>query len=161
MKPDPNVLNLFAVAMTIVVLDRLKGSFLVFALLALPSTLFHEASHWLAAVLLNGRPGRLSIWPRREGAHYQLGFVSIANSTWYNAALIFLSPLLLVPLAYWVYMKFLHGHAPVFAWRYCLAIYAVASLLYGSLPSFEDLRLAVVRPIGFALLMLLIGFVMV
>lgn len=136
---------LFFAALWVVLLDRLKHRFHLFALLALPSTFAHEAMHYLVAWLGGGRPTGFSIRPRRLADGYHLGQVVTRNATWYNQGPISLAPLLLIPLAYWA-MRHLPprlplGHGVAYA-------YVMAALLYGSLPSGPDWRLAWQAPAG-------------
>lgn len=136
---------LFFGVLVITLLDRLKNRFWVFALLALPSTFFHELMHFLIALLTHGRPKSLSLLPRRDGGYYHLGHVQVANLTSLNAPFIGMAPLLLIPLAWWMTVTYLPTHADT--WHGLGWGYFIASLLYGSLPSGSDWRIVWRSPV--------------
>lgn len=113
----------------------------LFFVAAFPATLVHELAHLLIGLLTNGQPSGLRLWPRKSERGYVLGSVTCRNIRWYNGLLIGLAPLLLLPLA-----------ITLLLWRLqppllplmdeALWIYAIASLVYASLPSWQDLRIA-------------------
>lgn len=130
------------VLVMIVALRRLRRSVLAFALAALPGTICHETAHWLIGFVTAGRPTQLVLLPERNGGGYVLGSVRCANMRWYNAALIGLAPLLLLPAAIWL-----------MTWRMAVAdhpltlanllwAYLIACLLDGCVPSSQDMRMA-------------------
>ena len=83
----------------------LKRKVYLFSLFLLPGTLVHELSHFLVALILNGQPTKLSIFPHRTDKGVLLGHVICNNPTWYNSLFIGLSPLLLLPLSvYFLYI---------------------------------------------------------
>jgi hypothetical protein len=90
-----------------------------------------------------GRPSGLSVVPRRVANGYALGSVRFASVRWYNGCFIGLAPLLLLPLALWLLVWRLHGpqvlQAQEIAWAYLLA-----TLVYASLPSWPDIKIAAV-----------------
>lgn len=64
------------------------------ALIRLPGTFVHEICHLVAALLLNGKPLRFSIIPKREGnGSLTLGHVIVGNVRWYNGVFIGMAPL--------------------------------------------------------------------
>jgi hypothetical protein len=132
-------------------MNQAKRSFWLFSLLALPGTLCHEGCHWLAGKLLNGRPVHFTVLPRREGHGLVLGTVTFGNLHWYNAFFIGLAPLGLLPLAYGLFLWRLGGN-PEFGWPEAGMLYLLANLLFGSMPSWQDLRIAARSPIGWLLL---------
>ena len=132
-------------------MNQARGSFWLFSLLALPGTLCHEACHWLVAKLLQGRPTHFTVIPRKEGRGFVLGAVALGNLRWYNAFFIGLAPLLLLPLAYGLFMWKLGGN-PGFGWPQAGLLFLLANLLFGSLPSWPDVRIAARSPIGWLLL---------
>ena len=121
------------------------------ALLALPGTLAHEACHWLLGRLLNGRPVRFTVWPRREGRGLVLGAVAFANLRWYNAFFVGLAPLALLPAA-WVLFRWRLSAGPALRASEAAAAFLIANLLFAALPSRQDLRIAARSPVGWALL---------
>lgn len=140
---------LFTAVLVIALLDQLKHRFVAFALLALPSTLAHEFSHFVVALLLGGRPSGMQLWPTRQGNHYALGHVTVRNSTWFNLGPISLAPLLLIPLA-WYLLRFVPAKPSW--WEVLLWGGLLGSLLYGSLPSGADWKLAFRAPSSIAVI---------
>jgi hypothetical protein len=132
-------------------LHQARRSFWLFSLLALPGTICHELCHWIAGVLLNGRPVHFTVVPRREGRGFVLGSVAFANLRWYNAFFIGLAPLLLLPGAYGLFLWRL-GRNPVFGWPEAGIVFILANLAFGAIPSWQDFRIAARSPIGWLLL---------
>ena len=132
-------------------MNQARRSFWLFSLLALPGTICHEACHWLVGKLLNSRPIHFTVIPRREGRSYVLGSVALGNLRWYNAFFVGLAPLALLPLAYGLFLWRL-GPNPDFGWPEAGLLYVLANLLFGSMPSWQDLRIAAKSPIGWLLL---------
>lgn len=145
---------LFTAVLVIALLDQLKHRFAAFALLALPSTLAHETTHFVVALLLGGKPSGMQLWPTRQGNHYALGHVTVRNSTWFNLGPISLAPLLLIPLA-WYLLRYVPAKPSW--WEVLLWGALLGSLLYGSLPSGADWKLAIRAPIGSALVLLILA----
>jgi hypothetical protein len=71
----------------------------LYALVTLPGTIFHELMHYTVGALLDGSPSGFSIWPTWDanGNMESLGHVMV-HPNWYNAAPVGLAPFLLVPL---------------------------------------------------------------
>jgi hypothetical protein len=132
-------------------LNQARRSFWLFSLVVLPGTLCHELCHWLVGHLLNGRPVHFTVIPKREGRGWVLGSVGLGNLRWYNAFFIGLAPLLLLPVAYGIFLWRL-GHQPTFGWPEAGALFLLANLLFGAMPSWPDLRIAARSPIGWLLL---------
>ena len=132
-------------------LNQARRSFWLFSLLALPGTICHELCHWMVGRLLNGRPVRFTVIPKREGRGLVLGSVALANLRWYNAFFIGLAPLLLLPAAYGLFLWRL-GRSPVLGWPEAGMGFLLANLLFGAIPSGQDLRIAARSPIGWLLL---------
>jgi hypothetical protein len=132
-------------------LNQAKRSFWLFSLLVLPGTFCHELCHWLAGHLLNGRPVHFTVLPRREGRGLVLGAVTLSNLRWYNAFFIGLAPLVLLPAAYGLLLWRLGGK-PTLGWPEVAMVFLLANLVFGSVPSWQDLRIAARSPIGWLLL---------
>jgi hypothetical protein len=92
-----------------------------------------------------------TVLPRREGRGWVLGAVALANLRWYNAFFIGLAPLLLLPAAYGLF-RWRLGQHPAFGWAEAGMVYLLANLVFGALPSWQDLRIAARSPIGWLLL---------
>jgi hypothetical protein len=132
-------------------MNQARRSFWLFTLLVLPGTFCHELSHWVVGKLLNGRPVHFTVVPKRAGRGLVLGSVSLSNLRWYNAFFIGFAPLLLLVAAYGLFTWRLGGH-PVLGWKEAGAVFFLANLLFGAIPSWQDLRIAARSPIGWLLL---------
>jgi hypothetical protein len=132
-------------------MNQARRSFWLFALLVLPGTLCHELCHWLVGKLLNGRPVHFTIIPRRAEQGFVLGSVALSNLRWYNAFFIGLAPLLLLGAAYGLFAWSLGGHLGL-GWREAGVVFILANLIFGAVPSWQDLRVAARSPIGWLLL---------
>lgn len=141
--PGAQVCVAVLVALT-VALIRAANNPTMFALMSLPGTMAHEASHAAAGVLLNAKPVSFSIWPRKmPDGSWQLGAVGFANITWWNGPPVALAPMLLAPLSVymtteWAYPAWVAGDALGGALRLGLC----ALFLHASWPSTADLRIA-------------------
>ncbi|MDP1831296.1 MAG: hypothetical protein Q8K67_04500 [Geothrix sp.] len=149
--PGVGLMYLAGMAAMLWLLNQARRSFWLFSLLALPGTLCHEACHWVIGKLLNGRPARFTVIPRREGHGFVLGSVALQNLRWYNAFFIGLAPLLLLPLAHGLLLWRLGSH-PVFGWPEAGIAFLLANLVFGAVPSWQDLRIAARPPMGWLLL---------
>lgn len=113
----------------------------LFFVAAFPATLAHELMHLCVGLLTFGRPSGLRLIPARRASGYALGSVTCHNLRWYNGLLIGLAPLLLLPLALALLLWRVHAgvslDAAELGWSY-----AIACLTYASLPSWQDLRVA-------------------
>lgn len=119
---------------------------------ALPGTLLHELSHLVVAAVTGGRPVGFSIVPRREGGHggverWLLGSVTISRPGPVSALPSALAPLMLNLVAYFLYLqwgKWFPADLP-----HTLFMYAGIYLFsYSSIPSGQDMKVAVSSPFG-------------
>jgi hypothetical protein len=133
------------------VMNQARRSFWLFTLLVLPGTLCHELCHWMVGKLLNGRPVRFTVFPKRAERGLVLGSVALSNLRWYNAFFIGFAPLLLLAAAYGLFKGRVGGH-PELGWKEAGAVFILANLLFGAVPSGQDLRIAARSPIGWLLL---------
>ncbi len=131
----------------------------------LPGVILHELSHYIVSLLLGGKPSGFTVIPRKvyiDGKKYWiLGSVkSYINP--FNAFFIGTAPLLiLVPLSYLIYQKwFLFFEKSVLS---KIALYTtIYIILYNSIPSKQDLKVAFKYKSGIGLLILaLIGIVLI
>lgn len=123
--------------------------------LRVPSTLAHELSHWVVALVTRASPSFPSIIPRRDAASggWVLGSVRFKPS-WGSAALIACAPFfILAPLALELGLS-THARTPEQA---LLQGTALAYLVQGCLPSRVDLKIAIADPVGLALVGLLLA----
>ena len=142
---------------TLLLFQRLKRLFLLFALAVLPGTFCHELCHLCVGWLLGGKPANFTLLPKREGHAYVLGSVAFAQIRWYNAFFLGMAPLLMLPLAYALLTWRLKNH-PVLNWGEGFAFYLIANLIYASLPSWQDFRIAARSPVGWLLLVAAVVF---
>ncbi len=134
----PDVVFLIA----FVALAKLSARILpIYILFVLPGTLAHELSHWCVALVTNAQPKLPSILPRRTKAGWLLGQVVFSNPCWYNTALVTLAPLMLLPLAVWVYVDEIALLPLISVWHW-LALYVAVAAAFSTLPSATDIRLA-------------------
>jgi hypothetical protein len=119
---------------------------------ALPGTLLHELSHLIVAAVTGGRPVGFSIVPRRDGSggRWLLGSVTISRPGPVSALPSGLAPLALNAVAYYLYQ----GWGSWFPrdLQHTLLMYAAVYLFcYSSVPSGQDLKVAISSPFGLLL----------
>lgn len=114
----------------------------LFFVAAFPATLAHELMHWFVGLLTFGQPSGLRLIPARRAGGYALGAVTCHNVRWYNGLFIGLAPLWLLPFALVLLVWRVRAGAALdtaeLGWSY-----AIACLTYASLPSWQDLRVAI------------------
>lgn len=103
------------------------------ALQALPSTFLHELAHWLMGWLCFARPAGLHLMPRRVQGALVLGRTTFYHLQWWNAPLVALAPLGLLPLG--AGLVLLPIGDPMIAFGCGVA---AGLLLQGGLPSRSD-----------------------
>ena len=140
-----------AMAAVLWLMNQARRSFWLLSLLALPGTFCQEVCHWVAGRLMNGQPVRFTVIPRQEGRGYVLGSVHFANLRWYNAFFVGLAPLVMLPLAYGLFLWRL-GASSAIGWPEAAMVFLLANLVFGSMPSRQDVRIAAKSSIGWLLL---------
>lgn len=136
-----NFIIIFSVGIFfLVVINYLKRSFIIFSIFILPGTTIHELSHLITSFIFYGKPKKFSIIPKRTETGYILGYVASANIKWYNGWIISLSPLLLIPLIYILLLIILKENN-----LYIIIVesYLLSSFLYASIPSRQDIKVAI------------------
>jgi len=135
--------QLYALAVTVILalllLTHRLGA--VYFVTTFPVTLAHELTHLLMGFVTHGQPCGFRVWPRRSANGYVLGSVSCRNVRWYNGLFIGFAPVLLLPCALGLLIWRLHTATEAAAGEAGWA-YAVACLTYASLPSWQDIRVA-------------------
>jgi hypothetical protein len=119
---------------------------------ALPGTVLHELAHLIVAAVTGGRPVGFSIIPRREGSRggWILGSVTISRPGPVSALPSALAPLALNAVAYYLYRGW--GRWFPLDLPHTLAMYAAVYLFaYSSIPSGQDVRVAVSSTAGLML----------
>jgi len=136
-----------ALALMLWLLRKAQGWYWMFSFIVLPGTLCHELCHWCTGKLLNGQPVRFTVIPRREGRGLVLGSVHFAHVRWYNAFFIGVAPVVLLPLALGLLLWRLRMN-PVFGWKEAAMVFLLSNLVFGAIPSWQDLKVAARSPIG-------------
>ncbi len=115
---------------------------------ALPGTLLHELSHLVVATVTGGRPVGFSLIPRREGeGRWVLGSVTISNAGAISALPSAFAPLLLNVVAYYLYLGW-NTWFPADLLHTLLMYVAIYVFSYSSIPSGQDVRVALSNPAG-------------
>lgn len=104
-------------------------------------TLFHELAHLIVSLVSFGFPYKVSIFPKKSGNSYMLGSVTSWNVRWYNQFLIGMAPLLLLPLAYFIFLNFFDFYEKSVL-NFFIWIYLIVALVFSSIPSSVDFRVA-------------------
>src|SRR4051812_2580581 len=94
-------------AIVLIALSKHAGMW-IYALVALPGTFAHELAHFIVGLLLGARPSFPSLIPVRTQRGWRLGAVSFRVGR-VRAMPIAIAPLLLLPLACWWAVAFLHA----------------------------------------------------
>lgn len=102
-------------------------------------TFFHELSHYVVALITNGKPKMASLFPKKVNDSYVLGHVQTHNVKWYNAFFIALAPFTLLILSFYVYLHFF-DYVDESLLSYLAYIFIIISLVFSSMPSKADFR---------------------
>jgi hypothetical protein len=119
---------------------------------ALPGTILHELAHLVVAAVTGGRPTGFSIIPRRDpsGRGWLLGSVTISRPGPISALPSALAPLALNVVAYYLYRGW--GRWFPLDLVHTLLMYLVIYLFsYSSIPSGQDVKVAISSPFGLLL----------
>lgn len=145
LQPRPSVYVLMAdgafLLAFVSIAKRLSRYMLVYMLFVLPGTVAHELAHWGVAILTNGKPKFPSLALKRTRDGVVLGQVSFRNPRWYNAALIAMAPLLLLPLVAWLYVHRV-ARIPLPHAYHWFGLYLIVAAGFSALPSVLDVRVA-------------------
>jgi hypothetical protein len=128
---------------------------------ALPGTILHELSHLVVAAVTGGRPVGFSIVPRREanrgaGERWLLGSVTISRPGPVSALPSGLAPLALNAVAYYLYRGWGSWFPPDLPHTLLMYV-AIYLFCYSSIPSDQDLKVALSSPAGLLLYSALCG----
>ena len=130
--------------------NYISSSF-TFILWNFAGTFLHELSHFIVSLFLGGRPMVPYLFPHKkelykDGLRYEywvLGVVLSRSVNAFNAFYIGLAPvLLLVPVAFYVYMNWFSWFNEGSFRDYILFYLAEFILLYNALPSLQDIKVA-------------------
>lgn len=114
-------------------------------------TFLHELSHYLMAVITNGQPIGLSLFPQIYNEEIILGSVTFRNSRWYNNFPIAFAPLLLLIGAYYLDFWYVHEIAHKTLWTDLGYLFVLVLLVENSIPSWTDVKVAASDLFGFVL----------
>ena len=133
-----SILSLLGIVIVLYIFKKVNNFYLI-SLLTLPGTFMHELMHFIVSFILLGNPVSFSVIPKRAGNKIILGSVSSTNVRFYNGFFIALAPLLLLPLSYFllVYLSRVQE-----TYYFYIGIYLIANLIYASIPSSTDWKLA-------------------
>lgn len=106
----------------------------------LTGTFFHEIAHLVVGFLTFSIPYRFSILPKKsdDGDGYIMGYVKFLNSKWYNIGIVSLAPILLIPIAFFVY-KYFFIYFDFNVKNFFIWVYIIVSLIFSSIPSSVDI----------------------
>ena len=136
-------------------LQALRPWPLLYALWLWPGTLAHELCHFIAGLLLGAQPVSLNVLPRRLGQQrWQFGEVRFTRLRWWNKVPVGLAPLLLLPLAAWLFWFSLTW--PVLSWGCLGASLLAVQFTIAAWPSGQDLAHVLAGLLVLALIALLI-----
>ena len=129
----------FVAGLVAVLLLARRAGMRVYALLTLPGTLAHELSHYLVALVLGLRPSGLCAIPVEQAdGTWRLGQVTLDGAKPLRASVAALAPLLLLAPAGYCTWRAAQSTLPAsLLWNL-----GAAELLMTSLPSWQDLRVA-------------------
>ena len=152
--------NRFYLILLVIILMRLKyatyrSMFLCFVVNII-GTFLHELMHFTVGLLLNARPSKFTIIPKKsiEGS-YTMGSVSFKNITFYNAFPSAMAPFLLLPIGFYLNRYFLPIIEPTFL-NYVGYVFMQTVIIENSIPSQADFRVAGLYPHGVILYSILI-----
>lgn len=123
-----------------------KGAFLL-VVSNLPVSLVHETSHYVISLLLGGRPSGINLWPTvNDTGRWILGSVTF-RPTVLSAFPSALAPVLLLPVG--LYLLLMRDVLSQGAFeRICLVYLAAYVCLAASIPSWQDIKVAVTHPLS-------------
>jgi len=137
--------SLFTVVFLTILLIRIKllaqNNLLSVWAIEMFGTFFHELMHLIFSSLLNGKPTRVSLFPKRVEDGFILGYVQSSNIRWYNAFPIAMAPIILMYFAFYVNQNFFYYFEDNLV-TYIVYIYVQVSLIDSSIPSTQDFKVA-------------------
>lgn len=119
---------------------------------ALPGTILHELAHLIVAAFTGGKPVGFTVFPRRGASRggvecWVLGSVTVSRPGTLSALPSALAPLALNAVAYYLYQNWGRWFPPDL--HHTLFMYAAVYLFsYSSIPSGQDLKVALSSPTG-------------
>ncbi len=145
------ITSIILVSLILFLFKILKRRFWIFSLITLPATFMHELMHFIVSLFTLGKPSKLSVFPKKTDYGYTLGYVLSTNMRWYNGFFIAMAPFLLLPIAIVFYQHSVLNENVLYL--LILKIYILASMIEGSIPSMQDFKVAIERPIGIVMIL--------
>ncbi|MDO4161636.1 MAG: hypothetical protein Q4D80_01350 [Pseudomonadota bacterium] len=105
----------------------------------LPGTTLHECAHFIVGLILNAKPVRFSLIPKRKDDHYVTGQVCFSNIKFYNAFPSAMAPLSLLILAYFLDQRMFEVIKLNCA-TYLFYVFLLTVIIENAIPSHEDFR---------------------
>lgn len=118
---------------------KARNIYYIRALLGLPATIVHELAHWVVAFLLFSRIDSISVMPRIEGREIIYGQVIYSPKLRVFSIPISLAPLLINPAVAWFLFTIQIESILLDILRW----YLIIIILFGSIPSTTDFKMAI------------------
>lgn len=124
------------------VLQRVRASGWLAALLRLVGTIGHEALHASVGWVLRAKPVSFSFIPKKVGDRWVFGSVGFTQLNIWNSAPVAFAPLLLAGVSWLVYQHWTHPALLAGSYAsWALSGYVLATCLTGSIPSTIDIKI--------------------
>ena len=156
--------NRFIMILLVIVLLKLKyktySNIYLSALVNIPGTFLHEASHFIVGLFLNAYPTAFSLFPKKQGDHYVYGSVCFRNPKFYNALPAALAPLMLLIVGYY-FNKWFFLNIQITYLSYISYIFLQTIIIENAMPSSQDFKVAFSYPLGLLLYCVLAVFAII
>lgn len=157
--------KIYVFIFVVLLIERIKrkGNKSLFSawIINVSGVILHELSHFVVALLLNGKPNSFSIIPKKETikgkTYFNLGKVGVSNLKWYNRFFIGMSPLFLLFALYFIDIYFFTFFEDNLYTNF-LYIFLIIIILDSSIPSVVDFKEAF-SGLGYVFSILIIMFI--
>lgn len=139
-------------------LMRQIKNFWFYSLISLPGVFLHECAHAIVGIIFRAgiNLSSFTIFPKRIGDYWVLGSVSFSNINFVNAAPVAMAPLLIL-LFPWFISHYVNLKA--LSWYELLGVFvATAIICHASIPSTQDFKVMLSKPLGLILWGMIIYF---
>ena len=146
---------------------------ILLSLFFLPATFLHELAHLIVGIATFAKPTSFNLIPKKENDSYVLGSVNFKNINFFNAFPVSIAPLILLVLVYvldknnfQIYKKayelIFHNTFEFNLFTFLSLIYLNYILIYSGIPSVQDFRVLISKPVGLffwiLVIIIIIGF---